>query len=93
MFETVTTNAVSILTLIVLWSSLVWVATYMYMTEKIRRMEDLVLDEQWKRVTAENQLFLIENEYGHVLDDYIEHYFEPYAEYEVQDDGSWKKVN
>ena len=92
MFETVTTNAVSILTLIVLWSSLVWVATYMYMTEKIRRMEDLVLDEQWKRVTAENQLFLIENEYGHVIDDYIEH-FEPYAEYEVQDDGSWKKVN
>ena len=80
MFQTVSTNAAGILTIILMWSTLVWAVTYMYMSEKIRR---------------EKQAF--EGEFGHVLDDYTDHYYEPMfdigAEYEIQDNGSWKRVN
>lgn len=100
MFETVTTNVPSIMTLIVLWSTLVWVGTYMYMTEKIRRKDETIrfldhyielCEDDYRKVKFE--LDSIEQQFGHVLDDYIEHYFEPYTEYEVQDDGSWKRVH
>jgi hypothetical protein len=47
MFETVVTNGAAIVTMIGLWSALTWVATYFYMSEKIRRKNETIecLDE------------------------------------------------
>ena len=100
MFETVATNVLSILTIMVMWSTLVWCVTYLYFIEKIGRKDETIkfldsyieiCEDDYRKVKFE--LDSIEQQFGHVLDDYIEHYFEPYAEYEVQDDGSWKRVD
>jgi hypothetical protein len=47
MFETVVTNGAAIITIMVLWSTLTWVVTYVYMSEKIRRKNETIecLDE------------------------------------------------
>lgn len=88
MFETVTTNAAGILTIIVLWSTLVWLSTYMYMSEKIRRKNETIkfldryidlCEDDIRQETEKNQA--IEREFGHIIDDYIEHYYS---------DGAWE---
>ena len=90
MFETVTTNAAGLLTIILLWSTLVWLSTYMYMSERIRREEETVrfLDEYMdlcerdlRAVTERNRI--MEEQFGDVIDDYIDHYYA---------DGSWKRT-
>ena len=87
MFEPVTTNAAGLLTIILLWSTLVWVFTYMYMSEKIRRKEEAVrfldhyielCERDLRAVTERNRV--MEEQFGHVIDDYIDHYYS---------DGEW----
>lgn len=82
MFETITTNAAGVLTIILLWSTVVWASTYMYMSEKIRRKGETIrfLDHYIERCEDDydalrQELEHIEREFGHVIDDYIEHYY------------------
>jgi hypothetical protein len=76
MFEIVTTNGAAIATITVLWSTLTWAVTYMYMTEKIRRKDEVI---QFLDIYIEE----VEQHYGHVIDDYIDHYYS---------DGEWVKA-
>ncbi len=73
MFETVTTNGATILVQLGLWSSLVWAATYMYIARKVQSLEETIgfLDIYIQETEAE---------YGHVMDDYFDHYYS---------DGEW----
>lgn len=73
MFDTVTTNAAGILTIIALWSSLVWIGTYMYMGTRLERMADELRAERWLRNRAEAELLFIDDNYGHVIEDHIRH--------------------
>lgn len=84
MFGTVTTNGASILTIITLWSTLTWAVTYIYMNNKMTKLQ-MYIDA-------------IEFEYGDLLDDYFDHMYgdvksEDYAEYELNDKGNWYRVN
>jgi len=90
MFEPVTTNAAGLLTIILLWSTLVWLSTYMYMSEKIRREKETVrfLDDYMdlcerdlRAVTERNRI--MEEQFGDAIDDYIDQYYA---------DGSWKRM-
>ena len=90
MFETVTTNAAGIATIIVLWSTVTWAITYLYMTEKIRRkdetiqfLDDYIEGDQEYMALMREHIALIEKDYGHVIDDYIDHYYS---------DGEWVKA-
>ena len=76
MMETITTNGASILTIIALWSTLTWLVTYMYMSERVRRIQVIVELLQFE--IDEN-----EREFGHVLDDYIQHHYS---------DGEWIRL-
>jgi hypothetical protein len=76
--ETVVTNGATILTVILLWSTLTWAITYMYMS---RRVEELNKYIDW-----------MEEEYGDVIDQWIEHrYDDEVADrhicYEFDEDG------
>jgi hypothetical protein len=42
LFETVTTNGASILTMIVLWAMVSWMLTYMYLKEKHRKVVEFL---------------------------------------------------
>ena len=104
MFQTVSTNAAGILTIILMWSTLVWALTYMYMGSKVTELRKTIEVLDWHIYESDLKVasFIEEREwiervYGHVLDDYTDHYYEPMfdmgAEYEIQDNGSWKRVN
>jgi hypothetical protein len=87
MFEAVTTNGATILTIILLWSTLAWVGTYMYMSTKVGRLEYKAEFLDWYAYEADRELALaldeleaIDKKYGHVIDDYIDHYYS---------DGEW----
>ena len=73
MLETVTTNGATILVQLGLWSSLVWAGTYMYMARKVESLKETInfLDIYIEETEAN---------YGHVIDDYIDHYYS---------DGEW----
>ncbi len=82
MLETITTNGVTILTIIVLWSVLTWVATYMYTSTRIRRLENKISVMDWYAYELEKELDKtltelqdINEKYGDVIDDYIQHYY------------------
>ena len=81
MFQIVSTNVAGLLTIIALWSTLTWVITYLYMAEKIRRKDETIkfLDEYIEGDEMHIQMLTtyvrdIEKSYGHVIDDYTEHY-------------------
>jgi hypothetical protein len=82
MFETVTTNAAGIATIIVLWSTVTWAITYLYMSEKIRRkdetirfLDDYIEADQTYMDLLREHIRDLEKDYGHVIDDYIDHYY------------------
>lgn len=90
MFETVTTNGAAILTMILLWSTITWVFTYMYMSEKIRRKDevikflDIYIEEDQTYIDMlRGHIEETERQFGHVIDDYIDHYYS---------DGEWVKA-
>ena len=73
MFQTVSTNAAGILTIILMWSTLVWALTYMYMGTRLEQVRQELLGERWLRERAENELIYMDERYGHVIDDYNRH--------------------
>jgi hypothetical protein len=73
MFETVATNFAAIATMIVLWSTVTWAITYMYMTEKIRRKDEVI---DFLNIYIDES----EQHYGNVIDNFIDHYYS---------DGEW----
>ena len=73
MFQTVTTNAAGILTIILIWSTLVGLSVYAYMGTKLEQMRQELMGERWLRERAENELIFMDDNYGHVIDDYIRH--------------------
>jgi hypothetical protein len=82
--ETIATNGATILTMIVLWSTVTWAATYMYMSRQVTELNKYI---DWMKF-----------EYGDVIDQWIEHRYddertENYAEYEMNENGSWYRVN
>jgi uncharacterized protein YeeX (DUF496 family) len=52
----------TLIVIILVWSGLVSGLTYMYMSNKVEKL--------LKHIES------IENDYGHIIDDYIEHYAE-----------------
>lgn len=96
MFETVATNGASILTMIALWSTLVWVATYIYMSERVKQAERETEAATWLWNNAVQELTYLNDNYGDVIDDYREHilgddfYLYP-ATYEL-DGVNWRRV-
>ena len=83
MLETISTNGATILTIIVLWSTLTWAVTYLYMSRRVTELNKYI---DW-----------MEFEYGDVIDQWIEHRYddertEGYIEYEMGDNGAWRQV-
>ncbi len=73
MFETVTTNGATILAQLGLWSTLVWAATYIYMSRKAQDLQDRMDVLDW-------YIYEMEKDFGHVMDDYVDYYYS---------DGKW----
>jgi hypothetical protein len=84
MFETVTTNGATILAQLGLWSTLVWAATYIYMSRKAQDLQDRMDVLDW-------YIYEMEKEYGHIIDDYKQHVLDDYlAEFgSFYSDGEW----
>jgi len=68
MFEVATTNAAAILTMLAMWGVSIWAATYWWMSEKIRRQNELI-------EFLDSYIEGVERDYGHVMDDYFEMYY------------------
>ena len=66
--------------LLVLWMSITWMFTYMYMHQSRQKQID-VLEHHLREANS-----LIDDLVYHEMND------DNYAEYEVQEDGSWKRV-
>ena len=75
MTSIVTTNVAGILTIIVIWGTIGFILTYMYMSTKVKKLEETIdfLDDYIREA---------EKEYGHVIDEYIDHYYS---------DGEWTR--
>lgn len=67
--------------LLVLWMTVTWAFTYMYM-EHTRQKQIDVLEHHLREANS-----LIDDLVYHEMND------DNYAEYEVQEDGSWKRVH
>lgn len=83
MTEMIVTNGATVLVQIALWSGLAWAGTYMYMSRKLKKIEEYIE--------------AIEEQYGHIMDDWDAHYMDDrlmeYVEYEMRDNGAWYQVN
>jgi hypothetical protein len=69
MLESVATNGATILTVIFLWSTLAWALTYIYMTNKLRRKQEVI---EFLDMYIEE----MEDKYGDVMDDYTDYYLD-----------------
>jgi hypothetical protein len=67
MFETVATNGAAILTLIAVWSTLVWMVTYLYMDLKLKQKDQVI-------EVLDYYIESVERDFGHVMDDYTDYY-------------------
>lgn len=81
MLETVTTNGASILTILVMWSTITWMLTYVYMGRKVADLRARIEVLDWycyeSDVTIDDlnaQLEFIDSQFGDVMDDYTEYY-------------------
>jgi hypothetical protein len=81
MFDIVTTNGVTILTMLALWSTVTWAFTYMYMGQKMRAkdetikfLDDYIEADQTYMDLLREHIRDLEKDYGHVMDDYTEYY-------------------
>lgn len=81
MFDIVTTNGAAIMTIIVLWVTITWMVTYVYMGQKVEDLQNRIdvldwycheSDREIRQLTKERRE--TERVYGHVLDDYTEYY-------------------
>jgi len=57
------------------WCTLVWLATYMYMSRRVNSLVD--------------SLNFLESEYGDLIDDYEQHRYDDYVDYELNENGHW----
>ena len=77
----VTTNGVTILTMLALWSTVTWAFTYMYMGHKMRAKDETIRfldyyieEDQVELNRLRRYIENTEKVYGHVMDDYTEYY-------------------
>ncbi len=60
--------------ILAMWTTLTWVVTYMYMSQKVERLQRYI-DE-------------LEFDYGDLIDDWTQHRHDDYTEYRLNEDGS-----
>lgn len=73
MFETMTTNGATILYLMVLGGSLVWILTYMYFSEGIQKRDRIIEVLNEYIYESDKELDEINEKYSHLIENYEEH--------------------
>jgi hypothetical protein len=73
MLDSVTTNGASIFVLILLWSSLTWAVTYLYMNRKVRDFENKIDVLDWYCYESDKTVALWRDAYYEKDNTYVDY--------------------